>query len=175
MILPSTGARSNSIPATNRAVCATGGGRLPSQSFLLPTNVRELGPNQPAGLASDHTPALNQMPLQTFIERIRAGGRVSFQETLSTISTHYDYTPTRFSNGEVVNEAGSNEGSCRLFYFAKLNGLTESETLALFGDYYWRDVLDNPQGEDHANIRAFMRRGWTGIAYEGEALHPKQP
>ena len=113
------------------------------------------------------------MRLEEFLTLARTGGRVSFQESVAVVGAYYDYTPSRFVNGGVVNEAGANEGSCKLFYFAKLHGLTAEQTLGLFGDYYWRDVLEHPDGAGHANIRAFMRQGWAGIAYDGEALRDK--
>jgi len=34
-------------------------------------------------------------------------------------------------------------------------------------------VLGNPQGTDHQNIRNFMKIGWIGIAFEGDALKPR--
>ena len=85
------------------------------------------------------------MPLEEFIAQVKAGLKVSFQDSIAVIAAHYHYTPTRFVNGSVVNAAGSNEGSCKLFYFAKLQGLTPEQTLALFGDYYWKDVLEHPE------------------------------
>jgi len=113
------------------------------------------------------------MRLEEFLTLVRTGGRVSFQESTAVVGAYYDYTPTRFVNGGVVNETGTNEGSCKLFYFAKLHGLTAEQTLGLFGDYYWEDVLGQPEAADHANIRTFIRQGWTGIAYDGEALREK--
>ena len=110
------------------------------------------------------------MTLEEFIRLAKAGEKLSFQDSIAIIAEHYHYTPTRFVNGDVINEAGSNEGSCKLFYFAKLHGLTEAQTLGLFGDYYWKDVLEQPDGSNHANIRSFMQQGWPGIAYDGEAL-----
>lgn len=99
---------------------------------------------------------------------------VEFAQVMDVIAAHYVYRPTRFCNGSeefmVVNEAGSNEGSCRLFAFAQEQGLSETQTLACFGSYYRRDVLGNPQGTDHANIRAFMRSGWTGIQFDEPPL-----
>jgi hypothetical protein len=111
-----------------------------------------------------------------FIQRVRHGQLVSFQDTMDVISLHYDYQPTDFSNGlsePVLNEAGRNEGSCKIFAFAKLHGLSEAETLALFGDFYRKDVLENPHGADHQNIRIFMRDGWAGVVFKGEALQIK--
>ncbi|MET0379960.1 MAG: HopJ type III effector protein [Spongiibacteraceae bacterium] len=102
---------------------------------------------------------------------------VEFQTTIDTINANFDYTPTRFTNGrgddKVLNEAGSNEGSCRLFAFALLQGLSQPETLALFGKYYREDVLLHADASDHANIRTFMRYGWAGIHFDGVALKPK--
>jgi hypothetical protein len=69
-----------------------------------------------------------------------------------------------------MNQAGSNEGSCKIFAFATTEGLSEAETLACFGKYYREDVLQNPQVSDHANIRTFMRHGWKGIRFEQSAL-----
>ncbi|MEI7867744.1 MAG: HopJ type III effector protein [Candidatus Methylumidiphilus sp.] len=110
------------------------------------------------------------MPLDQFLAHVKSGGKVSFQDSIAVIAANYHYTPTRFVNGDVVNEAGTNEGSCKLFYFGKLHGLNVGQTLALFGDYYWKDVLEHPDATNHANIRSFMQQGWEGVAYEGEAL-----
>lgn len=112
--------------------------------------------------------------LNTFLQRLRAGD-TDFEDTLALINTLYDYTPTRFTNGlgtAVVNEAGQNEGSCRIFAFARLNGLSAEDTLRCFGRHY-RDVLADPDGQSHANIRHFLRDGWAGIVFDGNALHGK--
>ncbi len=99
---------------------------------------------------------------------------VEFAQVMDVIATYYVYRPTRFCSGtgefRVVNEAGTNEGSCRLFAFAQDLGLSERHTLACFGRYYREDVLGNPRGSDHANIRAFMRSGWAGIQFDGPPL-----
>lgn len=116
------------------------------------------------------------MTLNDFIKRVEAGQAVDFKETMAVIAEHYDYQPTEFSNGvqqPLLNEAGKNEGSCKIFAFAKLHGLDQAQTLALFGDYYRQDVLQNPEGSDHQNIRNFMRDGWEGITFKSEALSPK--
>ena len=115
------------------------------------------------------------MRLEEFLTRVHAGERVTFPESMAVVGAYYDYTPTRFVNGGVVNEAGSNEGSCKLFYFAKLHGLSVEQTLGLFGDYYWQDVLQHPDGAGHANLRAFLREGWANVAYDGAALREKSP
>ncbi|TDQ15086.1 HopJ type III effector protein [Algoriphagus boseongensis] len=98
---------------------------------------------------------------------------VQFAEVIAFIDSHYDFTPTRFTNGNTVNEAGQNNGSCKIFSFAKLQGLTKEQTLVLFGDYYRKDVLENPQGTDHQNIRNFIQFGWEGIHFDQNALTAK--
>ena len=105
------------------------------------------------------------------LEKIR-NQEVSFQEVIAHVDEHYTFVPTAFKNGETFNEARQNSGSCKLFSFAKLSGLTEQETLYCFGDYY-KDVLNTPNGTDHQNIRNFMQFGWQGIAFEREALKIK--
>lgn len=98
---------------------------------------------------------------------------VSFSSVIEYIDAHYDFVPTSFRNGEFTNEEGQNNGSCKIFYFAKLHQLSQQETLHLFGDYYRKDVLENPEGTDHMNIRNFMNFGWDGIFFEKDALIKK--
>lgn len=95
---------------------------------------------------------------------------VSFQEVIAYIDENYTFTPAKFTNGEVVNEENQNNGSCKIFSFAKKQGLSVEQTLHLFGDYYRVDVLQHPENEDHQNIRNFIKFGWEGISFEGEAL-----
>ena len=51
-----------------------------------------------------------------------------------------------------------------------MNQLDQSQTLNLFGDYYRLDVLNNPEGTDHQNIRNFMEQGWEGVSFQSPAL-----
>lgn len=118
------------------------------------------------------------MSTVTFLARVRSGNPVTFNESISVINQFYDYTPTHFTNGlgseTLINEAGVNEGSCRIFAFASLNCLSIDETLALFGEIYREEVLKNPDGLNHQNIRTFMKHGWSGISFKGEPLKHKQ-
>ncbi len=98
---------------------------------------------------------------------------IDFKDVIAFIDENYDFIPTKLTNGNTINEANQNSGSCKVFSFAKLNLLSEGETLALFGDFYRTDVLKNPDGTDHQNIRNFIEYGWAGISFEGEALAKK--
>lgn len=95
---------------------------------------------------------------------------IEFNQVMQVIHQFYVYTATDFSNGKLLNLAGTNEGSCKIFYFAQLHGLNKTETLGLFGSFYRDDVLTNPTGNDHGNIRTFMLLGWAGIKFDNVAL-----
>lgn len=95
---------------------------------------------------------------------------IEFPEVMACVEQCYHYTPCAFSCGEAISAAGSNEGSCKILAFAKLHELSERQTLALFGQYYRDDVLGNPDGDDHSNIRNFMQYGWDGVSFEGQPL-----
>ncbi|KAK2701774.1 uncharacterized protein LOC136043222 [Artemia franciscana] len=118
------------------------------------------------------------MQLETLLDTLKhAPNSVEFDNVMTVIAENFTYTPSRFSNGlgdnKVVNEAGTNEGSCKIFAFAKQQGLSEAHTLACFGHYYRDDVLAHPDNTDHANIRQFMQTGWAGIAFDQVALQAK--
>jgi hypothetical protein len=111
------------------------------------------------------------MTLESYITQLKQSPKtIAFTETIAIIEENYTFTPTAFQNGNQHNAAGENSGSCKLFTFAKLQNLTPEETLACFGAYYFEDVLKNPEGTDHQNIRNFMVTGWDGIQFEGTAL-----
>ena len=111
------------------------------------------------------------MKLNDFLKKLNTTPeQVEFSEVMTVISANYHYQPCSFSNGDLTNEVGSNEGSCKIFAFAKLHGLSEEATLACFGQYYREDVLLTPKGTDHTNIRNFIKQGWQGINFEGEVL-----
>ncbi|MDT0690352.1 HopJ type III effector protein [Salegentibacter sp. F188] len=97
----------------------------------------------------------------------------TFAQTMKVIDAHYKFTPTAFKNGKLKNEPGENNGSCKIFYFGKLHDLSEKAVLACFGEVYFEDVLKNPEGTGHQNIRNFMNSGWSKIEFKGEALQPE--
>ncbi len=114
------------------------------------------------------------MQLQAFLDRLKDEPEsIQFEDSMTVIESNYNFTPTTFRNGEILNEAGQNNGSCKILAFGQLNGLSADETLACFGKFYREDVLGNPEGEDHQNIRNFMQSGWEGVSFHGAALMPK--
>jgi hypothetical protein len=114
------------------------------------------------------------MNLDSFFKKIKhLPETITFLETMAVIEDNYIFTPTAFQNGSQHNAAGENSGSCKLFAFAQIQNFTTTQTLACFGDYYFTEVLQNPEGTNHQNIRNFMKTGWNGIQFEGEALRLK--
>ena len=117
--------------------------------------------------------------LSTLMNKLKSTPEsVTFDEVIDVIEEHYLYTPTQFRNGTtddgLVNIAGDNEGSCKIFYFAQIQKLNKEQTLHCFGQYYRNEVLNNPDESNHSNIRTFMEHGWGNIAFDGCALKPKQ-
>jgi len=39
---------------------------------------------------------------------------IEFAQVMAVIEENYHYQPTLFTNGELINEAGNNEGSCKI-------------------------------------------------------------
>jgi len=102
---------------------------------------------------------------------------VRFEEVMEVINGSYDFVPTGYTSGagtpeEVVNAAGQNSGSCKTFAFAKMHGLSQEPTLRLFCEHY-QQVLGDPGGDSHLNIRAFIEHGWGGVQFDGEPLVEK--
>jgi len=98
---------------------------------------------------------------------------ISFGDVLAFIEQHYQHTPTAFKNGQAYNGTDQNQGSAKVFSFAKINHLNATDTLLLFAEHY-QSVLESPNGSDHQNIRQFMINGWLGVVFEGDALTAKQ-
>lgn len=114
--------------------------------------------------------------IHEFLRQIKSGHPPEFDQTIALIDRHYRFIPCRFTNGEgmdrVESDPGVNNGSLKIFTFASIHCLDAGETLSLFGKFYREDVLPHPEGQDHRNIRAFMRSGWRGIQFDGNALEP---
>lgn len=94
---------------------------------------------------------------------------VVFSDSIAIIDSLYTFTPITFQNGNVVNAAGENNGSCKILSFGHLLHLSEQQTLRCFGEFY-QEVVDSTEGNDHQNIRQFMLHGWSGVVFDGCAL-----
>jgi hypothetical protein len=114
------------------------------------------------------------MTLEPFLQKLKdCPESIEFNDTMSIIDSLYVFTLTLFRNGDLVNEAGQNSESCKIFSFARFHNFTQEQTLACFGSYYRNDVLKHPESRDHLNIRNFMQTGWSGIEFDSEPLKAK--
>lgn len=112
------------------------------------------------------------MALMEFLHQVTTEPlSVEFEQTIAVIDTSFTFTPTAFTNGDINNEAGQNNGSCKIFAFAQMHHLTQAQTLACFGKFYRQDVLEHPENDDHQNIRNFIQYGWDGIKFSSSALN----
>jgi len=113
----------------------------------------------------------NTFSISHFLEQLQSTpDNVQFKNTMAVIDEHYRFCPSEFQNGDLINAENQNSGSCKIFFFAQLHNLSEQQTLHCFGDYYRVDVLQNPNGTDHQNIRNFIKQGWAGITFKHPPL-----
>jgi len=98
---------------------------------------------------------------------------IQFSETINTIEANYNFTPTAFKNGTLQNANDQNLGSCKVLAFATDQNLTKEEALVCFGQFYFDEVLKDPNGDGHQNIRNFMNTGFEGVSFEGTPLKMK--
>jgi hypothetical protein len=109
---------------------------------------------------------------EEYLEELRSGKIMKFEDLISLIEDDYEYTPAGFTNGEVVNSSEENQGSAKLFCFAAIHQLTQLETLHCFGQYY-QEVLNTPESDSHGNIRNFITYGWEGLKFDSPVLSLK--
>lgn len=114
------------------------------------------------------------MNIKSFTNKLKSTPKdIEFSETMSVIEANYNFTPAAFKNGTLENGIGENSGSCKLFAFTKLQGFTKEETLACFGKFYFDEVLKDPNGSGHQNIRNFIKTGFDGLVFETMPLKEK--
>jgi len=115
-----------------------------------------------------------KMNIESFKNKLKESpNQIEFSETMGVIEANYEFNATAFKNGTLENAEGQNSGSCKLFAFAKAQGLTKEETLACFGKFYFDEVLNDPDGTGHQNIRNFMKTGLDSLSFEGTPLKGK--
>ncbi len=96
----------------------------------------------------------------------------NFADVIAFIEDNYTYTASAFTNGNQENAADQNQGSAKVLAYAKLNNLSQEDTLKLFAEHY-NAVIETPNGTDHNNIRQFMKNGWNGVSFENDVLTAK--
>jgi hypothetical protein len=116
------------------------------------------------------------LSLEAFLDKLQNEPQsIKFDDTMAVIKRYYTIKPCAFRNGDIENQTGENKGACQLLAFAQLHDLSESQTLACFGDYYREEVLGDLLGNAHQNIRQFMKHGWDGVEFSDQVLIEKDP
>ena len=105
---------------------------------------------------------LRQLQQDTFV----------FESTLEFIETHFNFTPSAFNNGGVLNTLEQNQGSCKVFALAQLLEFSQQQALACFGQHY-RDVLATPEVDNHHNLRRVLKEGLGNISFDQFPLEQK--
>ena len=163
------------LPLATRGLLLSPGMALRCARSRCPAPAVRIGDEAPGFLAEDElgdwvnldkssnlgASATGDMPAEAAALIARANESpesIEFEDTIGAIDAGYDFTSVAFEVGPVSNAGGTNMGSAKIFSLAKLGGLSADATLHLFGRYYRDDVLKNPDGDDHANIRAFQAR-----------------
>ncbi|MGR3888767.1 HopJ type III effector protein [Pseudomonas sp. 1152_12] len=139
--------------------CRTPSGKPSTRKKPAPANRRRLPKEKP------------MIDLNTLRASLNSGEH-AFADTLAFVAAGYDYQPQAFTNGNVENAAGQNEGSCKTLGLALLEGLSDQEALLAFGEHY-RSVVATPQGSDHGNIRALIAQGLAGVKFTAQPLSRK--
>lgn len=101
-----------------------------------------------------------------------SAGHAVFDDTLALIDQYFEYQPAGFHNGPLHSNAGENAGSCRVFALGQHCNLNEADTLNLFAQHY-QQVLGDPAGDSHGNIRQFISTGWSGIRFDQQPLRAR--
>ena len=95
-----------------------------------------------------------------------------FEVTIAFIEQNFNFTPSAFNNGGVLNTAEQNQGSCKIFALAQLLELSQQQALACFGQHY-RDVLATPEVDNHHNLRRVLKEGLGNITFDAFPLEQK--
>ncbi|VVM23001.1 hypothetical protein BSPWISOXPB_10998 [uncultured Gammaproteobacteria bacterium] len=84
------------------------------------------------------------MTQEEYLEALRSGAKMNFNDLIKLINENYNYTPASFINGDLQNTATENQGSAKLFCFGVIHQLTKLEVLHCFGEHY-QGVLNDPK------------------------------
>ena len=87
---------------------------------------------------------------------------LTFNQVIAFIETHYQHTPTAFKNGEAENDATQNQGSAKVFAFAKIHQLSASKRfiyLPSITKLYWL-LQQQPTTKTLGNLCCMDVRVW---------------
>ncbi|SFV69698.1 Type III effector HopPmaJ [hydrothermal vent metagenome] len=112
------------------------------------------------------------MTEEQYLIQLKSKYSMKFEDLMQVIEDNYNILTTAFKNGDLENSADENQGSAKLFAFAKLHNLNNTETLRCFGQYY-QEVLDDKNGSSHSNIRQLILTGLENVILKKQILIKK--
>lgn len=102
-----------------------------------------------------------------------ANSDVQMDDVIAVCDREFEYTDSSFSVGAVENKVGTNVKSSKILSFAYLTKMDTETALKCYGEVY-REVLVDPDGDSHGNIRALMKGGTECVKFPfGLSLTPK--
>jgi hypothetical protein len=106
------------------------------------------------------------MEITNFISKLNKHQNSIICRDGSVIEITIVFHPQHLKMGTHHNLGENSWLDVKFFAFAELNNLSAAETLNCFGAYYHEEVLANPEGTNHQNIRNFMKTtGWDCILH----------
>ena len=87
---------------------------------------------------------------------------LGFDAVSVALEAFFNFTDMPMQIGSVKNEVGQNLGSKIRCAVAVELGASKEELLSWFGVFH-KEVLADPDGDNHPNIRAIMEHGIAGI------------
>jgi len=97
-----------------------------------------------------------------------------FSDIMKTLDLHFTFRPTAFSVGDTKSTENQNQKSLRVLSFAQLLKLSKEQTLKLWGEHY-KQVLQEPEGSSHGNIRAFLKGGFECVNAPQDVITASTP
>lgn len=89
--------------------------------------------------------------------------------TIKALKYFYKIPNSGFSIGNCVNGPNENTGSLLIFMYARAGKqvLSNDQIKELFAEA-WDEVVEDPEGSSHQNIRNFIQYGIAGVVFENE-------
>jgi len=113
-------------------------------------------------LSSETQNALTKFKIKIDELLLDPNNKIDFDTIQNKITSILNTVPTRFVNNGVENAERENEGSLRILSIALLFQLTDDNALRLFWEH-WESVQENPEGNDHQNIRQLNEYWLWGV------------
>ena len=104
------------------------------------------------------------MNLNRFLQKLKdSPENIEFTDTMAVIDELYEFTETEFKNGNLLNKAGENSGSCKLFALVNVQPLKHGVNYKPVCWWFVKSVIRiNCRSFGQITVKPFViRRCWT--------------